>query len=188
MPCNEFIAALSGQTDNGGMLRFLAPVALVLLAGCSPTFNWREVRAEGVPLKAMLPCKPDKGSRPVPMGGRQVELQVLGCETGGATFAVLYGDIGDAARAGEVLAQWQAATLANMHATASRRQAWVPPGATALPQSAQVVASGERADHSKVEGHAGYFARGGLVVQAVIYADRLPAEAADAFFSGLKLE
>src|SRR6478736_5364667 len=88
--------------------------ATAALAACSPTFNWRDVRAEPTSLKAMLPCKPDKGAREVPMAGRKVSLEVLGCDTGGATFAVLFADIGEPARAGEVLAQWRVATLANM--------------------------------------------------------------------------
>ncbi len=170
------------------MPRLLPAAALLGLAACSPTFNWREVRAEPAPLKAMLPCKPDKGSRPVPMAGRQVELQVLGCETGGATFALLHGDIGDPARTGEVLAQWKTATLANMRSVSAQQTPFLPAGALALPQSVQVVASGQRADGSAVESHAAYFARGSRVFQAVIYADRLSPEAAETFFSGLKFE
>ena len=87
---------------------------------CSPTFNWREVGVEATGLKAMLPCKPDKGSRTVPMAGRDVELHVLGCDTGGATFAVLHADLGDASRSAEVLGQWKTATLANMRGAAVR--------------------------------------------------------------------
>jgi hypothetical protein len=41
---------------------------------------------------------------------------------------------------------------------------------------------------SKVESQAVYFARGSQVVQAVIYADQVPAEAADTFFAGLGFE
>ena len=58
------------------------PAAAALLAvaasACSPTFNWREVRAEPASLKVLLPCKPDKGSRRGPLGGRDVDLAVLG--------------------------------------------------------------------------------------------------------------
>jgi len=96
------------------MLRFVFAAGALAVAACSPTFNWRDVRTESAALKATLPCKPDKAARTVPMAGRQVELKVLGCEAGGATFAVLTGDIVDPLRAGEVLAQWRAATLANM--------------------------------------------------------------------------
>ena len=172
------------------MLRTALAAATLALAACSPTFNWREVRAEAVPLKAMLPCKPDKAARTVPMAGRQVELKVLGCEAGGATFAVLAGDIGDPLRAGEVLAQWRAATLANLHSAPASAQdtPFLPTGAMALPQSLRVTAAGQRADGSKVESQAAYFARGSQVVQAVIYADKLPAEAAETFFAALGFE
>jgi len=172
------------------MHRLLAAwlVIACALAACSPTFDWREVRTEQGRLVALLPCKPEKGARTVPMAGRQVSLEALSCSTGGATFAVLTADIGDAARAGEVLAQWKTATLANLHSASGQESAFQPPGATRLPQSLQVVASGQRADGSKVESHAAYFARGSQVFQAVIYTDRLKPDVAEPFFSGLKFE
>jgi hypothetical protein len=172
------------------MLRPAVATTLLSLASCSPTFNWREVRAESTPLKATLPCKPDKAARTVPMAGRQVELKMLGCETGGATFAVLTGDIVDPLGAGQVLAQWHAATLANMRSTpaAAQDRPFLPAGAMALPQSLRVTAAGQRADGSKVESQAAYFARGSHVVQAVIYADKVPTDAADTFFAGLRFE
>lgn len=158
------------------------------VAACSPTFDWREVRTPQGGLAAMLPCKPDKGSRTVPMAGRQVNLEALSCATGGATFALLTADIEDAARAGEVLAQWKTATLANLHSPAAQETAFLPPGARNLPQSLQVVARGRRADGNKVESHAAYFARGSHVFQAVIYTDQLKPEVAEPFFSGLKFQ
>ena len=168
---------------------FLAALlALMATAACSPTFNWREVKAEPSPLKAMLPCKPDKATRKVPMAGREVDLQVLGCDAGGATFALLFADIGDATRSGEVLAQWKQATLSNMRTLAGKEEPFLPPGGIALRESVHIVASGQRPDGSKVESHAAYFARGGQVFQAVIYADRLQPQWAETFFSGLKFE
>jgi hypothetical protein len=179
------------QKDNARMPRpnlAAAMLAACVLPGCSPTFNWREVRAEPPGLAAMLPCKPDKASREVPMAGRKAQLQVLGCDTGGATFALLFADIGDATRSSEVLTQWKQATLSNMRAPAGQERPFLPPGAIALKESAQVVASGQRADGTKVESHAAYFARGSYVFQAVIYADRLEPQWAESFFSGLKFE
>ena len=172
------------------MLRPAFAAALFALAACSPTFNWREVRAESVSLKAMLPCKPDKAARSVPMAGRQVELKVVGCEAGGGTFALLAGDIVDPLRAGEVLAQWRTATLANMRNVAGSPQdrPFLPAGAMALPQSVRVAAAGQRADGSRVESQSVYFARGSHVVQAVIYADKVPDEAAETFFASLGFE
>ena len=170
------------------MLRPVIAAVLFSLAGCSPVFDWREVRAEATPLRAVLPCKPDKGARTVPMAGRPVELKVLGCEAGGATFAVLFGDVVDPLRSGEVLGQWKAATLANMRSTGASDQPFLPAGAMALPQSLRVTAAGQRADGSRVESQSAYFARGSQVFQAVIYADRIAPEAAAAFFAGLRLE
>ena len=172
------------------MLRPALAAATLVVAACSPTFNWREVRAESIPLKAMLPCKPDKLARTVPMAGRQVELQVLGCESGGATFAVLTGDIVEPLRAGEVLAQWRLATLANMRSSPASAQdrPFLPAGAMALAQSLRVAAAGQRSDGSKVESQAAYFGRGSHVVQAVVYADKVPAEAAETFFASLGFE
>ena len=172
------------------MLRFLTVAVLnaALLAACSPTFNWREVRTETGGLKVMMPCKPEKESRGVPMGGRDVDLKVLGCGTGGATFAILTADIVDAGRADEVLGQWKRATLANLGSVAAREEPFRPGGALALPASLQVVAAGRRPDGSKVESHAAYFARGSHVFQAVIYSDRLQPEVAETFFSGIGFE
>lgn len=158
------------------------------LAACNPAYNWREVRLEPGGLKAMLPCKPDKGARSVPMAGRTVRLEALGCDAGGATFAVLSADIGAPERAGEALAQWQLAALANIRGTASSASPFLPPGASSLPQSLQVVASGQRGDGSKVESQAAYFARGSRVFQAVIYAGQLRPEVTDTFFSGLQVQ
>jgi len=173
------------------MFRSLAAMALLgagMVAACSPTFNWREVRAEPTPLTAMMPCKPDTVARDVPMAGRKVKLTALSCEAGGATFALLFADIGDPARLGEALAQWKTATLSNLRTAAAQEGTFRPPGALALPQSLHVVASGQRADGSKVESHAAYFAQGSHVFQAVIYASRLEPEHAESFFSGLKFQ
>lgn len=171
--------------------RMHRPCAAVLLlaaaaSGCSPTFNWREVRAEPSGLQAMLPCKPDKATRRVPMGGAQVELSLLGCDTGGATYAVLQAEVADPARPAEILAQWNQATLANMKSERSQAVAFVPPGADALPTSLRVSAQGRRADGSPVRGEAAYFARGRHVYQAVVYAQDPRPDTLQPFFEGLK--
>ena len=65
---------------------FAAALAAGLaLAGCSPAFNWREVRPENTRLQVLLPCKPDKAQKVVPLGGQATTLSMLGCDAGGAT-------------------------------------------------------------------------------------------------------
>jgi len=163
-------------------------LAAALAAACSPTFNWREVRVEGTTLQAMLPCKPDKGERVLPLAGRDAKVQALGCDTGGATFVVLYADVGEPSRAGPALDHWRQASLANIRATASTVQPFVPAGAPALPQSQRVSAQGLRPDGTPVRSEAAYFARGSLVVQAAVYAPQPRPEWLDPFFQGLKFQ
>ena len=82
-------------------------ISAMALAACSPALNWREVRVGKSELKALLPCKPDHGSRNQRLGGQDVELKMLGCETEGALFAVASAELGDAQAALVAKAQWQ---------------------------------------------------------------------------------
>lgn len=168
----------------------VAVLALVALAGCNPVFNWREARFDHADLTALLPCKPDKAERSVALGARDVVLHMRGCDAGGATFAVAHVALADGGQAGPALAQWKAATLANMRAATVQEAAFVPPGAIALPQSVRVAASGQRADGRAVSLHGAWFARvrGGDIdlFHIALYADRVDAEVSATFFSGIR--
>jgi hypothetical protein len=159
-----------------------------LIAACSPTFNWREVRPDETRLALLLPCKPDKAEKMVPLGGRPTALRLLGCDAGGATFAVAVADLGDASRAGDVLAQWQALTLANMKAGTPQVTALKLKGAASSPAPVLVKAQGQRADGTAVSGQAAYFAQGTQVFQAVVYAGKLSPEVAETYFASLSFE
>ncbi len=171
-------------------LLIAAAFALMALAGCTPALNWREVRFDQADVVALLPCKPDKGERTVPLAGQSVVLRMQGCDVGGATFAVAHAAWPDAAQADQALAQWKAATLANMHATAVQEEAFLPSGAIALPHSRRLTASGRRAGGGAVTAQAAWFARvrGNSIdlFQAVLYTEQLDAESSAAFFSGIR--
>jgi hypothetical protein len=169
----------------------VAAVALFALAGCNPVLNWREVRFDNADLVAVLPCKPDKAERPVPLGAQQATLQMQGCDVGGATYAVARIALTDASQAGQALAQWKAATLANLRATAPAQEApFEPQGALAIPQSVRAAAAGQRADGRPVSAQLAWFARvrsGGIdLFHLALYADRIDPEASSAFFSGVR--
>ena len=165
-----------------------AGAALLLLLACSPAFNWRDVRPENTGLSLLLPCKPDKAEKVVPLGGQPTTLAMLGCDAGGATFAVAVADLGDQARVADVLRQWQSLTLANMKAGAPQVMPLKLPGAGAGPTPVLVKAQGRRADGTAVNGQAAYFAQGSRVFQVVMYAGKPLPEQAETFFSSLKLE
>jgi hypothetical protein len=84
-------------------------VLVAALAACSPTFNWREVPVADSGLVALLPCKPDRASRTMPLGAEAVTVEMAGCEAGGATFAVAHARAADLAQAEAWMNAWRAA-------------------------------------------------------------------------------
>jgi hypothetical protein len=167
------------------MHRLIAATALLMVAACTPTFNWREVPVQSTGLRATFPCKPDQADRPMEYApGRRIVVHALGCETGGASFAVLHGDIGQPGELAAVLAQWKQASLAASKSRIEKEDAYTPGGALALPGSTMTRASGQHADGSAVQSQSAYFARGTEVFEA----DRLEAEMTQPFFAGLRFE
>lgn len=140
---------------------------------------------------ALLPCKPDRATRSVPLGGVDTDLHVAGCEAGGATFAVMTAALPAGRMPDEVLAGWQQATLANMQAEGGvARQPFVPAGALPLPHAQRLAAQGRRADGQAVAAHAVWAARtapggGTELLHAVVYAPTPRPDVADTFFQSL---
>lgn len=171
-------------------LRTAGLAALLSLAACSPTFNWREWPVPGTPLRALMPCKPESASRTVPMVGAPVELHMHACETGGLRFALAWAEIGRADQVPAALAAWPLASLQTLRVTAASaddpRLAW----AVEVKGASQV--RGVRAQGTDPQGRpvlmqAVYFASGTQVFQAAVYGARLDDGATEAFFAGLGL-
>lgn len=174
------------------MLRFIKPALLgsiLALSACSPALNWRESSAGPAgALKLLLPCKPDRASRPMPLAGETVDLHMLGCEADGILFAVSWAEMKDASRTGPALAQWQAAMLAALRASTPQVQPFALKGADAQPGAVRVSAGGQRPNGGAVQALGVWFARGAQVFHAVMYADKLNADGTETFFSGLEFQ
>ena len=167
-------------------------IALTLSA-CSPNQNWRDVSLDGTALKAQLPCKPDRTTRRVPLGGLPVDLQVVGCESGSAMVAVMTALLPAGADANAVLLGWQKATLDNARVQqplASSQPAWHRPGQLPLSASVRLQAPGLRANGEPVRMDAvwGAVAEGERVrvVHAVVYDAKIQTEMANTLFDGIK--
>jgi hypothetical protein len=87
-----------------------------------------------------------------------------------------------------LLAQWREANLAALRASSSSTAPLTVRGADAVPPAQKTTATGLRPDNRRIESQSVYFARGDLLFYAVILADRIADDVAEAFFSGLKLE
>lgn len=162
-------------------------ISLLALTACSPSLNWREVRASQGELKTMLPCKPDQGSRKQALGGLELDVHMSGCEAGGALFAVSSVTLDDPSRALAVQLQWQAALLENMRASTSTTSPYSIRGATPLLEPLQIMALGSDQQGRGVSAQGVWFAHGARLYHAVIYAERIRSEMSEPFFGGLEL-
>lgn len=173
--------------------RVLAAGLLAVVLGCTPALNWREVALEGASAQALLPCKPDRATRSVPLGGRSTDLAVVGCNSAGMTFAVMTARAPAGTPPDDILAGWQQATLVNMQADPATvtRSDFRPAGGPALAHAQRVQARGRRADGQPVAAQAVWSVRtapggGTELLHAVVYGDPPQPDAADAFFDGLR--
>jgi hypothetical protein len=176
-----------------------APAAVALLplvlAACTPVFNWRDVPLVPAELTALLPCKPDRAERDVAFGSETVPVQMAGCEAGGATFAVAHVRADNAAQAEAWLAAWRAGLRAQWSAAQGGQVSEAPatvPRASAAPPPWQFDAQGNGPDGKPVEVHVRWFAhvqRDGRIVlyQATVLGHPAAADAAGTFFDGLRL-
>lgn len=165
----------------------LAGLASLLLAACNPGMNWREVRIGEAGVKGLLPCKPDHAKRKVEIKGQTYEMDMLGCESGRALFAIstLNSDLADKLQ--DVQASWQAATLAAMRARESQSLAYPLKRAADAPPPVRVHARGRSQQGQDVQMQGLWFTHRGRLYHAAVYAERLGADKTEPFFSGLEL-
>lgn len=124
-------------------LTTLASFALVgaLLAGCNPTYNWRDVTSQDGHFKALFPAKPSVLARQVDLDGLRVQMTMTAAEIDGATFAVGTALAPDAARAQAALPAMRLALLRNIGAedAASASASASASNAVSAPASASLV-------------------------------------------------
>lgn len=165
----------------------LLPVLLHLLAGCSPTLDWRETRPPGAVV--LFPCKPTVETRPVRLAGAApAPLTMSACEAGGAMFALASLDVGDASRVPAALAALREAQAGNLGATpgpggaAPRRR-----GAPSDSPVERFRLAGRLPDGTPIQQDSLYLARGTRVYQALVQGRTVPQAAVDTFFEGIEL-
>lgn len=157
------------------------------LVACAPALNWRDVRPDGSGVVALFPCKPDRFARTVTLAGTAVQMVLVSCAADGATYALSHADIVDPIKASAVLSELRAAAARNLGGVPQRAVPMVVPGMTPNALAERLTMEGHRADGHVVREQAAFFVRGARVYQASIVGERIDGDAADTFFSGLKL-
>jgi hypothetical protein len=161
--------------------------AASLLLACAPALDWREVRPEGSGATALFPCKPDSHARKVTLGSHEVRLVLYACNAGELTWALAFADVEDPARVAAALTELQAAAARNLGAAASSHLPLTIEGATPNPFSQRVQIQGAFPDGRRVTEQLAVFALGTRVFQATTVGEKLDVEAAETFFSALRV-
>jgi hypothetical protein len=161
-----------------------APVLLAAAtAACSPALNWREVPLKG--LVAMLPCKPDNAERPIQLGPSNTRMQVSGCETAGALYAISHVQVADPTQLKPTQDAWReisvAAMQAGMMSTQTLRMA--KPRA---PFSLETM-QGRRPDGTPLQAQMTWLSNGLDLYQVAVYGNKLDTEMTELLFSELRL-
>ncbi|MCM5678522.1 hypothetical protein M8A51_03135 [Schlegelella sp. S2-27] len=159
----------------------------VALAACSPALDWRQVRPEDAGIEALFPCKPLTHARTVPLAGQPTRMMLHACSRGGLTFALTHAELQDPARVTPALGELRAAAAANLDGTERVVGAMQVPGMTPNPQALRLEVQGRRPDGSPLVQQVALFTKGTRVYQASVIGTRLPQEAVDSFFTGLRL-
>ena len=161
---------------------------LVLLAACSPTLNWREVRLQTGGLVALFPCKPQRQAREVVLAGAPVGMQVLVCSADGVSWGLASADAGEPQRVGPVLAALREARARNLDGRETVSGPALIKHMTPHPQAARVQITGRLPDGATVQEESMFFVSGNRVFHAAALGGVLEADTVATFFEGLRLQ
>ena len=165
----------------------LLSLTCALLAGCSPTLDWREVRAPDSQLLLLFPCKPSVQERRVPLAGPPVRLTLLACPAGGQTWGLAVADVTDPVRIAPALAEFVASATANIGGVPSRAVPFRVLGATPNPGSQRFQLQGTLPDGRVVSMQVAVFTHGSRVFQATVLGEEVAPEATEIFFDGVRV-
>lgn len=162
-------------------------LAGLVLTGCAPSLDWREIRPEDSDAIAVFPCKPTTDARMVMLAGVRVRMVLVACRAGDATWALAFADVGDPAKVTQALHDLRGSNAGNLNGTPSAIGPMRLAGMSPNPQAERVRVEGRLPGGDAVVLEGGFFARGTRVYQATVMGKAIDAEALAMFFDGLKL-
>ncbi|NUZ04887.1 hypothetical protein [Piscinibacter koreensis] len=166
---------------------FAAVLGAVLLGGCSPALDWREVRPASSDLVTLFPCRPGTEQRPVQLGGATLPLRLVGCKAAETTFALALVDLPEPGLANGVLTDLRRHAVDNIAGQVSREVPFSVPGATPSAGALRIAAAGRLPDGTAIAAHHVFFTRGLKVYQASVMGARVDADAVETFLEAIKI-
>ncbi|MCS6765266.1 MAG: hypothetical protein MO847_02040 [Candidatus Protistobacter heckmanni] len=150
-------------------------LACLLLAACSPEFDWRVIQNGEGGYAAMFPGKPGAEQRKVTMAGARLDMQMQAASAGGTLFAVGAATLPQGAAEGlraQVLEAMKQGLLANfddLRVSESRAQVQTAAAPQQQVDALQFAATGTaRGDGQRRRVYARLMARDGHAYQVVV--------------------
>lgn len=162
-----------------------AACAALAMAGCSPKYDWREVRGADAPFTVLLPAKPTTFARPINLDGAQVTMAMTAAEIDGVTFAVGSVQLPDAAAAQAALIKMKTALVKNIRGSIRHEKL----SAKTDPVTAIDIEAGGSSNGQPYLLLARFAAKDGRAYQVIVAGREkdVSREAADTFLTSFKL-
>jgi hypothetical protein len=159
----------------------------LLLAACTPHYDWREVHGSNAPFTVLLPAKPATLARPVNLNGVQVSMTMTATEVGEVAFAVGSAELADAAAASAALEAMKTAMVNNIGGTIRQEKTSASSGGRTIDLEAGGAPSARNGTPLLV---ARFVMREQRVYQAIVLGPEksIPREAIDTFFTSFKVD
>lgn len=160
----------------------------LLLAACSPKFDWREVRGANAPFAVMLPAKPASHTRDIDLDGIKVAMTMTATEVDGVTFAVGSVELPDAPQAQKAALAMRTALTRNIGGTARHQKTTLLGNIPVFEiEAIGPPAAGTNRPRLLL---ARFLAHGNRAYQLVVVGDEdaVARDTADVFFSSFKLQ
>lgn len=175
----------------GLRMSICAVAASGLLAGCSPTYDWRTIMNNDNGYTVDLPAKPDSDARQIDVAGTSMKMAMQTAEAGPAVFAVgtliLPSDDPQVQRT--ALDFLRDGLARNVGTAPVARTVQIPLAAGGQVPGLEMTLSGKAGEQKKTRTvYARFVAHGRHVYQAAIIASQpLPQEQVDQFFRSFQL-
>lgn len=158
-------AAVPGRRRRVLPGALLALLALLWLPGCSDAPEWRELRPEGFALSAAIPCRPARHGRQVTLAGQRVEMTLLACDVGGATFGISQAAMATPDAVAPALAELLESARTNIRGRSIQSTPAAVPGMTPNAHALRATVQGLRLDGTPLQLDLLVFAYGLRVTQ-----------------------
>lgn len=181
------------------MTRWTATLFGLAMLACTPELNWREVQLG--PITVLLPCKPDHAQRIVRIAAADAPMQMVGCKTAEAQYAVSRVHVMDPAQITAIQSAWYAATVANLKtSTVQSRAVKIPRSLTGVRLANRIgnqrissdefellIAKGLGPDGSSLEAQFIWFVHGLDIYLVAVYGVKLDRDQTELLFSELRM-